>query len=136
MKITTNPNQTQSALSENSSFEIRTFPDTISISTPLRLAHVQKAEGVHPIRLLIILMTFVFSGQNFFCVYQSGSEGFKTDTVYRILNNPRFNWRNLLLSCARTLIHRHIDSLTSDKRVTCYSLDSTVYQRQRSKKVE
>jgi hypothetical protein len=136
MKTTTNPKETQGALSDNTSFKIRAFLDMISISTLLRLAHIQKAEGVHPIRLLISLMTLVFSGQNFFRVYQSGSEGFKTDTVYRFLNNPRFNWRNLLLSSARILIHQHIDPLTSDKRVTCYILDSTVYQRLRSKKVE
>jgi len=136
MKTTTNPNNTQGALSENTSFKIRAFLDMISISTLLRLAHIQKAEGIHPIRLLISLMTIVFSGQNFYRVYQSGAEGFKTDTVYRFLNNPRFNWRNLLLSCARILIHQHIDPLTSEKRVTCYILDSTVYQRLRSKKVE
>jgi hypothetical protein len=136
MKNTPNSNENQGAVSENTSIKIRAFLDMISISTLLRLAHIQKAEGVHPIRLLISLMTLVFSGQNFFRVYQSGSEGFKTDTVYRFLNNPRFNWRNLLLSCARILIHQHIEPLTSDKRVTCYILDSTVYQRQRSKKVE
>jgi hypothetical protein len=86
MKITTNPSETQGALSGNTSFKIRAFLDMISISTLLRLAHIQKAEGVHPIRLLISLMTLVFSGQNFFRVYQSGSEGFKTDTVYRLPN--------------------------------------------------
>ncbi len=136
MKITTNPKETQGALQKNTSFKIRAFLDMISISTLLRLAHIQKAEGVQPLRLLISLMTLVFSGQNFFRVYQSGSEGFKTDTVYRFLNNSRFNWRNLLLSCARTLINQHIKPLTSEKRATCYILDSTVYQRSRSKKVE
>ena len=121
---------------ENISLKISRFLKTLSVTSLFPKANIKKMNGIAPIVLLSSIMTTVFSGKNFFRLYSSGTDGFKTDTVYRFLSNPNYNWRNLLLSISRIIIRDLIEPLTSGNRVKCYILDSSIYPRGRSKKVE
>ena len=121
---------------ENISLKISRFLKALSVTSLFPKANIKKMNGIAPIVLLSSIMTTVFSGKNFFRLYSSGTDGFKTDTVYRFLSNPNYNWRNLLLSISRIIIRDLIEPLTSGNRVKCYILDSSIYPRGRSKKVE
>ena len=118
------------------SVKILEFLNGLSIKSLLTKANIKKISGVPPMMMLASLMTLVFSSMNYFRVYSSGNHGFKTDTVYRFLRNSTYNWRNLLLSVSRIIINELFTPLTSETRTKCYILDSTIYERARSKKVE
>ncbi|RQV96835.1 IS4 family transposase [bacterium] len=126
-------NQSQN---ENIVPRIDRFLRSLSISSMLSRANIRKINGISPLILLTSLMTMVFSKRNYYRVYSSGSEGFKTDTAYRFLGHPDYNWRQLLLRVARVIIRELLIPLTSAGRVNCLILDSSVYPRNRSRKVE
>ena len=59
----------------------------------------------------------------------------KRDSVYRFLNNPKFSWRQFLLSLSAGVINK-VTILTSTSRVKAFIIDDSKYDRNRSKKVE
>ncbi len=108
---------------------------------------IVKAKGFQPGELITLLMLFPFFNisavRSFFqSTYAFLSEAQK-DTLFRLMNNPDFNWhRFLYLVAKRSLFLAHEngkDSLTVDKspsgkrRSTCLILDDTM-QPKRGKK--
>jgi hypothetical protein len=57
------------------------------------------------------------------------------DAVYRFLNHCGYAWRRFLLLLSSHVVQR-IKALTSKKRVTALVIDDSMYDRNRSKKVE
>jgi len=58
------------------------------------------------------------------------------DSVYRLLNSPKHNWRKLLLLLGSRIINNELNPLTSEKREKVLIIDDSLYSRNRSKKVE
>lgn len=135
MKNSSNHPESQ-CFDDNISLNIRRFLRALSVPSLMTRANIRKWSGISPVELLTSIMTLVFSGRNYFRLFAAGSEGFKTDTVYRFLSNPNYNWRMLLLAVSQIIIRDLLKPLTSADRVKCYILDSSIYQRSRSKKVE
>lgn len=61
---------------------------------------------------------------------------FAKDTVYRVLNDAKTDWRQLQLKLGAEIINNHLKPLTSENRVHAIVFDDSPYYRDRSKKVE
>jgi len=103
------------------------FFASLRIPALLKKAGIVKKNGIRPVDLLISLISLVFSGQSFFQAYKDGSEGFSDDTMFRLLENPKHNWRRLLQSVAGIIIKSLLVPLTSENRVKCLIADDTIY---------
>ena len=119
------------------------------IGTLASRSSIVKAKGFRPGELITLLMLFPFFNisavRSFFhSGYAFLSEAQK-DTLFRLKNNPNFNWRRFLYLVAKRSLflsdENGKDSLTLDKspggkrRPTCLILDDTV-QPKRGKKIE
>ena len=101
-------------------------------------SNIRKECGVSPIDLFRFLFSLVLGGKNLYRTVETANQPIpsKTDTVYRFLKNPRFNWRKFLLLISSRIIHSKLLSLTSDHQDKVLILDDSTYDRNRSKKVE
>ena len=96
-----------------------------------------KEKGVKLIDLFVFLMNLVFQQKNLYEFLRGlgNNVQFKKDTGYGFLNNPRFDWRRLLLGFGSAIV-KFLKTLTSEKRVCALVIDDSSYYRNRSKKVE
>jgi hypothetical protein len=97
-----------------------------------------KIKGIPLVAIIHFLLELVFTHKNLFrsMISQQGSAPFAKDTVYRFLNDPRPDWRQLQIQLSGEIINNHLNPLTSEKRVSALVFDDTAYSRDRSKKVE
>lgn len=104
----------------------------------LRKCNFSKIKGFTCLALLKIVFALVFTGKNLYSLLHGNSEalGCAKDAVYRFINNPRFNWRKLLLLLSSRVIANDLTHLTSESREKVLIIDDSVYDRDRSKKVE
>ena len=84
------------------------------------------------------IFSLVFTGKNLFR-YLKASETVSDigkDTVYRFLNSTTANWRKFLHLLSSSVISEQIQPLTSSKTPKVFIVDDSLYDRNRSKKVE
>lgn len=132
---TANPTRTQTTRTAFLS-RLTHFCKRLSISTLLTRSGIRKLDGVPVMTIMISLLSLVFSGKSMQTANGDRSDGFGDDTLARFLGNPLHNWRNLLLSLTRCILHDFIQDLTADTRIKCLIVDDSIYSRNRSKKVE
>jgi hypothetical protein len=103
----------------------------------LRNANFKKRFGFTCAYLFQLVFVLVFHHKNWFHLLESkkGELFPGKDAVYRFLNHPGFAWRRFLLSLSSDTTKK-IRPLTSSKRVTVFIVDDSMYERNRSKKVE
>ena len=80
----------------------------------------------------------VFTGKNLFRDLQADPAGNEIgkDTVYRFLNSVNANWRKFLHLLSAAVIRKQILPLTSEQTPKVFIVDDSLYNRNRSKKVE
>lgn len=131
----------------NSAHVSKSQPKTTDLSTDLAqatsktrfrtLLHeygFRKERGIPIYEMLVTLFLLPFTRQTFAeGIVNNHDVGFGKDAVYAMLNSPRYNWRRLVQSVALAL-WRFVASLTDREHVLI--IDSTSYNRNRSKKVE
>jgi hypothetical protein len=117
--------------------KIDVFLSDFSISKLLKKSNFYKESGIQCVVILKEIFGLVFNGKNLFRTLQMNSEdiSFKKNTAYRFLNSSRFNWARLLLLLV-TKIVENINILTSDDRANVLIVDDSLFDRNRSKKVE
>lgn len=121
---------------ENQAFvTARRFCRDFKIGAGLKRANIQKINGHSCLSVFQFVFGLVFSGRNLWRYLEREAAPFRKDTVYRLLNNPRYNWRILLLLVARD-VFGFLKPLTSDERKSVFVLDDSLYSRARSKAVE
>jgi hypothetical protein len=103
----------------------------------LRTAGFQKHFGYSCSYLFQIVFTLIFHHQNWFGLLESNKNDLLPgkDAVYRFLNHPGYAWRRFLLLLSTYTIQK-VRSFTSIKRVTAFVIDDSMFERNRSKKVE
>lgn len=106
------------------------------LGSRLKEANVKKINGHSCLSVFQFIFSLVFSGKNLWRYLERETVEFQKDTVYRFLNNPRYNWRNLLLKIAGCIIQFNLLPLTSSEREKVLVLDDSLYSRGRSKAVE
>ena len=84
------------------------------------------------------IFSLVFTGKNLFRYLQTAESVSEIgkDTVYRFLNSTTANWRKFLHLLSAAVIKEQIRPLTSDKTPKVFIVDDSLYNRNRSKKVE
>lgn len=103
----------------------------------LRRAGIVKRFGFSCAYLFQLVFALIFRHRNWFQLLEGArSESFPgKDAVYRFLNHSGFAWRRFLLNLSAETVSK-TDSLTSNKRVSVFIVDDSMYERNRSKSVE
>ena len=103
----------------------------------LRTAGFKKKFGFTCSYLFRLVFVLLFHRKNWFHLLGSDKgENFPgKDAVYRFLNHPGYAWRRFLLLLSVSVILK-FESLTSKDRITAFIFDDSMYERNRSKKVE
>ena len=79
----------------------------------------------------------MFTGKDLYRLLKMNPDelSFRKNTAYRFLNAGHYNWSKLLLLLVSGII-AYIDTLTSKDRQSVLIVDDSLYNRNRSKKVE
>jgi hypothetical protein len=127
--------ETNSTEQANNIFQ-NTF-SALKVSRLLRQAGIRKSKGIPVLEVFKFLVLLVFQGKNlyrFLASFRSKAE-FSKNSVYRMLNGQKYNWRRFIHSLSVKVIG-FIRPLTGPERVKVLILDDTIIPRNRSKKVE
>ena len=115
---------------------ISSFMEDFKVGTLLGSSGIRKLRGAKPLAVFTALFTLPFGGVNFSRgIVNNCTLGFKKDSAYEFLKNPRYNWRKSLLGLV-TVVVRFMDVLTSEQREKVLIIDDSTYDRSRSKVVE
>lgn len=110
----------------------------LGFSNILRKVGITKAKGFSALSTFIAIFLLAFEKETWFQKKQMSDKADSLpckDTVYRFLNESRFNWKRFLslLSARCVWMCRR---LTKEQRVTALVVDDSLYSRAKSKKVE
>lgn len=115
---------------------ISSFMEDFKVGTLLGSSGIRKLRGAKPLAVFTAIFTLPFGGVNFSRgIVNNCTLGFKKDSAYEFLKNPRYNWRKFLLGLV-TVVVRFMDVLTSEQREKVLIIDDSTYDRSRSKVVE
>ena len=104
----------------------------------LKQSNIAKKSGVSAVVVMRYIFSLIFTGKNLFRSLQAAESNaeFYKDTAYRFLNSVTANWRKLLHLLSAAIINKELAPLTSKKTVKVFIADDSLYNRDRSKKVE
>ncbi len=108
------------------------------IALLLKQSNITKKFGVSPVIVMRFIFSLVFTGKNLFRYLQASEavSDIGKDTVYRFLNSTTANWRKFLHLLSSTVIREQVQPLTSSRTPKVFIVDDSLYDRNRSKKVE
>lgn len=117
--------------------EIKPVFEELNVLKHLKDAKINKKFGYPAAYLFQLVFVLLFHQKNWFRLLESDkAESFPgKDAVYRFLNHTKFAWRQFLLSLSTATIQK-VETLTSNKRVTAFIFDDSMFERNRSKAVE
>jgi hypothetical protein len=117
--------------------EFFAFMKTVSLREALARYCKNKTQGVASIDIFCTLFVLVFRQRNFWRWIDSGKDipSFSQDTVYRFLNSSFHNWRAFLYRIAIKAI-TFLAPLTSKEERKVFVVDDSLYNKNRSKKLE
>lgn len=124
---------------ENSKYisgRIRRFFKECGLSEVLQKSNCYKEKGTPVAAIIEYLFCLVFRNRSAYADILLGSTELKKDTIYRLLNSVRTNWVKFTTLLASRLIREKLEPLTSEKRRKVFIIDDSIYERERSKKVE
>ena len=124
---------------ENSKYiseRIRSFFKACGLSEALQKSNCYKEKGISVIAIIEYLFSLVFRNRSAYADVLLGKTDLKKDTIYRLLNSVRTNWVRFTSLLASRLIRERLEPLTSEKRRKAFIIDDSIYERERSKKVE
>jgi hypothetical protein len=117
--------------------KIVAFLRAFGVKRLLRLCNIRKRHGAAPFAILVKIMHLPFTLQSFYQDLINGNlPSMSKDTIYALLNNPRYNWRRFLMTLSATVIVNFFKPLTSERREKVFVLDTSLYVRGRSKRTE
>ena len=116
--------------------EFQAFCKTVSLRKTL-LLYCKNKQGVTVFNIFCTLFFLVFRQRNLWRWFDSGKDvpAFGRDTAYRFLNSPFHNWRGLLSRLALKTI-AFLIPLTSTEERRVFVVDDSLYDKNRSKKLE
>ena len=124
---------------ENSKYiseRIRSFFRACGLAEALQKSNCYKEKGVAVTAIIEYLFCLVFRNRSAYADILLGGTDLKKDTIYRLLNSVRANWMKFTTLLAARLIQEKLEPLTSEKRRKVFIIDDSIYERERSKKVE
>ena len=120
------------------SISIRKFFTRFHISSALKAANAYKKKGIPVMEIFQYLFLLIFSNRSMYMNLISGrnTPAFSKDTVYRFMKMIQINWIRFTTILAGRIIKEAIRPLDSEERVNVLIIDDSMYERNRSKKVE
>lgn len=109
----------------------------IGASKLLKASNFYKESGIPCLNVLKTIFTLIFTERNLYRTLTTNPEtvGFSKNTAYRFLNSQTYNWSKFLRMAAENII-KYISAATNEDRTKVLIVDDSLYDRNRSKKVE
>jgi len=134
-----NKSITQDNLNDNKiSKSIRKFFIRFHLSSALKAANAYKKKGTSATLIFQYLFLLVFSNRSMYMNLLIGKDtpNFAKDTVYRFMKMLQINWLRFTTILSSRIIKDAIVPLDSEDRVNVLIIDDSMFERNRSKKVE
>ena len=133
-KSITQANQNDKQISKS----IKRFFTRFHISSALKASNAYKKKGIPVVEVFQYLFLLIFSNRSMYMSLITGknSPGFAKDTVYRFMKMIQINWLHFTTLLASRIIKDAIVPLDSEDRANVLIIDDSMFERNRSKKVE
>ena len=133
-KSITQANQNDKQISKS----IKRFFTRFHISSALKASNAYKKKGIPVVEVFQYLFLLIFSNRSMYMSLITGknSPGFAKDTVYRFMKMIQINWIHFTTLLASRIIKDAIVPLDSEDRANVLTIDDSLFERNRSKKVE
>lgn len=130
----TQANQNDKQISKS----IKRFFTRFHISSALKAANAYKKKGIPVVEVFQYLFLLIFSNRSMYMSLITGrnTPGFAKDTVYRFMKMLQINWLRFTTLLASRIIRDAIVPLDSGERKNVLIIDDSMFERNRSKKVE
>ena len=117
---------------------IKRFFSRFHISSVLKASNAYKKKGIPVVEVFQYLFLLIFSNRSMYMSLITGknSPGFAKDTVYRFMKSIQINWIHFTTLLASRIIKDAIVPLDSEDRANVLIIDDSMFERNRSKKVE
>ena len=115
---------------------IKNFMKRFDVSSALKSSNAVKIKGFAVIEIFQYIFMLVFAHRSIYMDMKRDTVPFAKDTVYRFLNSARINWLKFTTRLSAKIIEDDISPLTSEQREKVLIIDDSVFERNRSKKVE
>ena len=133
-KSITQVNQNDKQISKS----IKRFFTRFHISSALKASNAYKKKGIPVIEVFQYLFLLIFSNRSMYMSLITGRNTlrFEKDTVYRFMKMIQINWIHFTTLLASRIIKDAIVPLNSKDRTNVLIIDDSMFERNRSKKVE
>ena len=134
-----NKSITQDNLNDNQiSKSIRRFFTRFHLSSALKAANAYKKKGISATLIFQYLFLLIFSNRSMYMNLLIGKDtpDFAKDTVYRFMKMLQINWIRFTTILSSRIIKDAIVPLDSEDRANVLIIDDSMFERNRSKKVE
>lgn len=130
----TQDNQNDNQISKT----IRRFFTRFHLSSALKAANAYKKKGIPASEIFQYLFLLIFSNRSMYMNLLTGrnTPGFAKDTVYRFMKMLQINWIRFTTILSSRVIKEAVVPLDSENRVDVLVIDDSMFERNRSKKVE
>lgn len=117
---------------------IKRFFTRFHISSALKASNAYKKKGVPVVEVFPYLFLLIFSNRSMYMSLITGrnTPGFAKDTVYRFMKMLQINWIRFTTLLSSRIIKDAIVPLDSKERSNVLIIDDSMFERNRSKKVE
>lgn len=123
-----------------SKFQIlsKIFFTRFHIYSALKASNAYKKRGIPVVEVFQYLFLLIFSNRSMYMSLITGrnTPGFAKDTVYRFQKMIRINWIHFTTLLASRIIKEAVVPLNSKERTNVLIIDDSMFERNRSKKVE
>lgn len=133
-KSITQDNQNDNQISKS----IRRFFTRFHLSSALKVANAYKSKGTPASEIFQYLFLLIFSNRSMYMNLLTGrnTPDFGKDTVYRFMKMTQINWIRFTTILSGRIIKEAIVPLDSTDRTNVLIIDDSMFERNRSKKVE
>ena len=117
---------------------IKKFFTRFHISSALKASNAYKKKGTPVTEIFQYLFLLIFSNRSMYMNLITGrnTPDFAKDTVYRFMKMIQINWIRFTTILASRIIMDAVLPLDSEERVNALIIDDSMFERNRSKKVE
>ena len=117
---------------------IRRFFTRFHVASALKASNAYKKKGTPVSEIFQYLFLLIFSNRSMYMNLLTGRDtpDFAKDTVYRFMKMVQINWIRFTTILSSRIIKEAIVPLDSEERTNVLILDDSMYERNRSKKVE
>ena len=117
---------------------IKRFFTRFHVSSALKASNAYKKKGVPVMEIFQYLFFLIFSNRSMYMNLITGrnTPDFAKDTVYRFMKRIQINWIRFTTILSARIISDAILPLDSEDRANVLIIDDSMFERNRSKKVE